>query len=361
MKMCQAMKQEGHEPILFCLQDKEDNSSAIWNQYGIFDRFSIMRTKTRSQYGYIFWALAALRKYDIDMVYTRSVNIGAICSLLGYRTVCELHDLPAGKFGPLWFRVFLIGLKKGRVIVITNALRSALAARYGKSLPEEFVRVAPDAVDLERFEDLPSAEFARQKLNIREQFTVGYAGHFYAGRGIDLILELSQTMPHVQFSLMGGRPEDVKTYEELIDRLSLQNITLHGFVANEELPLYLSACDVLLMPYQNSVAVSGGGNTAQFFSPMKLFEYMAAERLIISSNLPVLCEILNISNSVLLPFDDIQLWRKAIERALSDRNWRLSLGRQARTDVEKHTWRLRVTSVFTDMDHNRTDKLVTDQ
>ena len=90
------------------------------------------------------------------------------------------------------------------------------------------------------------------------------------------------------FLIVGGEPQDVENLRQRVRVIGLKNVILTGFVPNARLPLYQAACDVLLMPYQRQVAASSGGDIARYLSPMKLFEYMACERPIISSDLPVL-------------------------------------------------------------------------
>ena len=121
-----------------------------------------------------------------------------------------------------------------------------------------------------------------------------------------------------------------------------------GYVANSELPTFYAACDVLLMPYQREVAGSGGGNTANYMSPMKMFEYMATGRMIIASDLPVLREILDDTNAVLCDPDDIPAWRNALQRAKIDAEWSLSLAGNASAKVENFTWKRRVQNIFHD-------------
>ena len=56
----------------------------------------------------------------------------------------------------------------------------------------------------------------------------------------------------------------------------------------------ISKMDILLMPYSNKVRVSGNvSDTARFMSPLKLFDYMSSGKLIISSDLEVLREVVN--------------------------------------------------------------------
>ncbi len=145
--------------------------------------------------------------------------------------------------------------------------------------------------------------------------------------------------------IMGGRNNAIVDLRDRVDQRGLDNVRVLWFVPNGELPEYLAACDVLLMPYQRRVTVNGG-DTAAVMSPMKMFEYMAADRLIISSDLPVLREILDERNAVLCdPEDDLE-WVEALKRAENDRNWREELARIAYQDAEKYTWRKRVRLVL---------------
>jgi glycosyltransferase involved in cell wall biosynthesis len=82
-------------------------------------------------------------------------------------------------------------------------------------------------------------------------------------------------------------------------------------------------------------------------SPGKMFEYMAARRLIVSSDLPVIAEVLNEGNAVLCGPEEIDAWERALSRASMDADWRERLARKARRDVERYTYRSRVRQIFT--------------
>jgi glycosyltransferase involved in cell wall biosynthesis len=71
---------------------------------------------------------------------------------------------------------------------------------------------------------------------------------------------------------------------------------------------------------------------------MKMFEYMAAGRAIVSSDLPVIREILNEKNAVFCEPDEVGDWRLVIESLLDDEDQRTLLGNQARHDVQGYTW-----------------------
>ena len=123
-----------------------------------------------------------------------------------------------------------------------------------------------------------------------------------------------------------------------------------GAISNKFLELgitrFQAACDVLLMPYQRRVSASSGGDIGSFLSPMKMFEYLACGRVIISSNLPVLLEVLNETNAILLPPEDPALWVSAILEIKEDHTRRETLGNNARRDAKSYTWESRAARIF---------------
>ena len=193
---------------------------------------------------------------------------------------------------------FLILPGRKRLLPITEALRRAL------DLPLKQTVIAPDGVDLERYTALPDPVSARRILGLPAALTVLCTGHLYAGRGANLFLGLAGKFPQASFVWVGGRSVDRETWKERATGLT--NVTFTGFVPNERIPLYQSAADVLLMPYGRTVTTSSGGNTAKICSPMKMFEYMAAGRAILSSDLPVLQEVLDGTMAVFCPSDDAE-------------------------------------------------------
>ncbi|HZI25946.1 MAG TPA: glycosyltransferase, partial [Chryseolinea sp.] len=87
-------------------------------------------------------------------------------------------------------------------------------------------------------------------------------------------------------------------------------------------------------------------DSASVASPMKMFEYMAAGRGIVSADLPVIREVLNERNAVFCAPNEIGGWRLEIERLLEDEARRTKLGNQARRDVEGYTWLAREEKVL---------------
>jgi glycosyltransferase involved in cell wall biosynthesis len=130
----------------------------------------------------------------------------------------------------------------------------------------------------------------------------------------------------------------VKTWATRAVEQALTNVIFTGFVPNERIPMYQSAADVLLMPYQRTVATSSGGNTAEICSPMKMFEYMAAGRAILTCDLPVLREVLDEATAVFCPPDNIGAWESALSGLLANEKRRQALGQRARHAVRQYSW-----------------------
>jgi glycosyltransferase involved in cell wall biosynthesis len=102
--------------------------------------------------------------------------------------------------------------------------------------------------------------------------------------------------------------------------------------------------DVLLMPYQKSVSIGvARQDTARWMSPMKMFEYMASGVPLVSSDLPVLREVLEEGrNALLVAPSDPQAWVAAVDRLAVDAGFAAHLGATAHANYrEHHTWAAR--------------------
>ncbi|MCU0488754.1 MAG: glycosyltransferase [Anaerolineales bacterium] len=369
MKMSQALVEIGHtvrliaHPAVKMTTTKANPSGPEWEtlaeHYGLDPtvRFEIQWLSAQDRlrrYDFGWQAVRVARQWNADLLYTRLPQAGAIASQAGTPTVLEVHDLPQGKLGNLLFRWFVNGRGAYRLVVITRALADDLRTRF--SLPElknsdpamPFTIIAPDGVDLARYQGLPRPMAARQALGLArpEQFTAGYTGHLYAGRGADLILELAKRLPEVNFLIAGGEPGQVEHLAAECRSAKLENLTLLGFISNTRLPLYQAACEALLMPYQRQVAASSGGDIARYLSPMKVFEYLACGRAILSSDLPVLREVLNPENAILLPMEDIDAWATAIRNLQENPVFCARLAEQARRDAQKYSWEARARHIL---------------
>lgn len=318
---------------------------ALQHHYGLTVEFPLTWLPAHPRFRGYDYALRAVRfaqRLHADLLYTRHPQTAALSSLLRQPTIYEIHDLPQGQ-GKTILRIFLKGPGNRRLIAITKALADDLNTQY----PISNISTLPDGVDLSRYRNLPHPTDARAALPVPRPltsvFTLGYTGHLYPGRGTGLILALAARLPEFHFLLAGGNPEDVSRLRDQIDnsQFTIRNCQLTGFIPNADLPRYQAACDLLLMPYQHRVAASSRGDIAPYLSPMKLFEYLAAGRVILSSDLPVFREVLNPDNAILLPPEDVDAWVDAIRELHAHPEKRAALGSRARLDAEQYTWEAR--------------------
>ena len=131
------------------------------------------------------------------------------------------------------------------------------------------------------------------------QSLIVYVGQLYHGRGIEIVISLAEMLGDYNFLVVGGNEKDVISYS----KKSRANLHFYGFIDHSQIPYILKASDCLLMPYQKIVSVGyAGSDTASWMSPMKMFEFMSSGVPFISSDLPVLREILvHEKNCLLVP------------------------------------------------------------
>jgi glycosyltransferase involved in cell wall biosynthesis len=249
-----------------------------------------------------------------------------------------MHADNSGKLGAWWMRQFWKSNGRKVMTVTTSALRNALERSTKLQFRDEAVLLAPNGVELEKYDGLPNPVEARRQLNLPDGLTVGFTGHIYPGRGADLLFALAKEMPQVNFLWVGGTPELVEFWRGKLTEANATNVTMTGFVKHESIPLYQAAADILLMPYSRSIEASSGQDIAEVINPMKMFEYMASGRAMVSADLQSIREVLNDGNAVFCEPADIGMWKAAIESLLADESRRQALGSQARRDVAQLTW-----------------------
>jgi glycosyltransferase involved in cell wall biosynthesis len=349
MKVCQALAQLGHDVRLWSPGKVHTPSHELAAWYGLNTSFVIEwlpDLPRLKRYDFAVKAVQRAIQAKVDLVYTWLPQAGFLSLLRGLPLLLELHDRPTGRIGPWLLRRIDAMHGRKRFAVITRALESALRREFMLKLDQNNTVIAPNGVDLDRFSDLPSPSEARAQLNLPERLTAVYSGHFYAGRGMDILLGLARSFPQVQFLWVGGQPEAVEHHRKIIAGQGVVNVVMTGFIENQRLPVYQAAGEILLMPYERVIAGSGGGNSADICSPMKMFEYLACGRAILTSDLLVLREVLNDSNAVFCPPEELSGWCAALQELVDNPSRVAVLSQQARHDAVGYTWLARMQKIM---------------
>jgi glycosyltransferase involved in cell wall biosynthesis len=222
-------------------------------------------------------------------------------------------------------------------------ISKALAQVWQKlGVPAEKIHVAHDAVSLSLFEPMLTIAEARLRLGLQENRPVVlYAGSLYQDRGLDLLLDAAKALPDYSFWILGGSENDIARSKEAANSAGVTNVIFLGFVAHSRVPLYLFAADVLLMLWTWKVP------TISTCSPLKMFEYMAAQRTIIGPAFPTVVEVLEDGvDAILFEPDNLTEMVKAIRRGVEESH-RGKMAEAARRKVEAHyTWEQRCKGIL---------------
>jgi glycosyltransferase involved in cell wall biosynthesis len=284
-----------------------------------------------------------VRRLAPDLVYGRYLQGCFFCSLLGMSVIYEAHMLPTDlRSLDAWMHAGLLhSTHLKRLVLISHALKQDYKKTYGA--PDAFITVAPDAADRPRTDQ-------QLILENPHKLHVGYIGNLYAGRGIEIILDIAQACRWADFHIVGGQESDVHHWKSR--SAPLENVFFYGFVPPAMTDQYRQACDILIAPYQSRVLVYGEKKeTSQWMSPLKIFEYMAAGKAIVTSNLPAVREILQHGvTAFLCDPDEVSSWIHGLNTLRDNLELRTQLGQRARKAFETHyTWEARAALVLKDV------------
>jgi glycosyltransferase involved in cell wall biosynthesis len=165
---------------------------------------------------------------------------------------------------------------------------------------------------------------------------VTYAGHLYPWKGVDILLEALVRLPEADGLIVGGheREPDLGRLTDLARSLEIvDRVTFTGLVEPSAVPELLASATVLALPNPPS-AIS-----TKFTSPLKLFEYMAAGRAIVASDLPAIREVLTHNvDAILVKAGDPDALADGIRQVIEDPVLAGRLGQSAVENAAQYSW-----------------------
>ena len=335
MRMCNAFANKSLKVELLCKTNAKQNDNLIFDFYGIkFKSFKVKALYQRNEnklnsFLYAIWTFfKTFKTYKVN-IYSRSQLSSVLILLFSFKRIfIELYAPPSG-FYKLIFRFFLKKNRISKIIVISNELKKIISNDLD-IINDNILLVCHDGAD----------EIKNIKSNInfkKNKIDVGYVGHLYKGRGIELILELAKRNINVKFHLIGGNNYDINFWKK---KNKSNNIIFHGHIQPKLVPSYLRKFDILIAPYQNKVLISNGLNTVKWMSPLKIFEYMSAKKPILTSNLTVIKEVLeHKKNSYLCDPNDFEEWNDGLNFLINNFEFSNIISKQAFLDFKsKYTW-----------------------
>jgi glycosyltransferase involved in cell wall biosynthesis len=212
------------------------------------------------------------------------------------------------------------------LIAVSEAVATYLK---GYAPAKDRVHLVPNGVDLLRFPDnlQPSLPDPR--------FTVGFVGTMKPWHDLPTLLEafarFHREVPESRLLLVGDGPLRT-TLESRAKDLGIESaVVFAGAVPPAEVPGYLASMDVAIAPYP--------ADRPCYFSPLKVYEYMAAGLPTIGSAVGQLATLIAEGQTgYLYPAGDVEALHAQLRDLSTHPDWREQMGRNARHQAEHHSW-----------------------
>jgi glycosyltransferase involved in cell wall biosynthesis len=330
---CRALAARGHDVTLVVRPDTTRPPRDPWVFYGAapLARLQIVKSwpwpgATRRG-GYLAAACRRLMTSQADVVFTRDLGAAAMALRLpramrpavvyeahGYAPAvsAELPRMLGTTSAPSPSKLRRLAAREARVwrlangyVTLTKAHRSELTERFG---PRDNAAVVADGTRLP-----PSRTFAPAPPGAPQ---VGYAGHLYPWKGVDVLIEALALLPGVHGLIVGGQPgEKDRARLEALARLRgiADRVEFTGWMPPSDVSSAIARCQILALPNIRSTI------SERYTSPLKLFEYLGAGRVIVASDLPSVREVLTDGvDAVLVEPGQPRALAAAVERLLAD-------------------------------------------
>jgi glycosyltransferase involved in cell wall biosynthesis len=367
-KMCEAFGRQGLDVELWfpCQRDPEFAHVDMYEYYNVTRQF---RTRALGCDGFLpqtfqirlnrvlsdpyKWGVGAAflaRVRSADLYLTRSVEIAFWLIRMRLPTLFEIHQ-PLPRHGERLLSAIARRRSMRGVIGVTTHLGDYVVSL---GVPSTKVLVRPSGVDLSRFVPVRDRTECRRQLGLPlDRPIIGYVGRFRTRdpltgeefeKGVPVLLHtlaILRTLSDRQPVLLcvGGPSQAIDAYKALARELELpgDSYRFEGKVPPPLVPTWIRACDVVTVPWNR-------WDYSQ--SPLKLFEYMAAEVPVVAADLPALQQQLDHGrNALVVPSGDVRAMAESIQRLLENPALGRALSTQAAEDVRKYTWDERVKAI----------------
>ena len=324
IKMCESFSKLKHEVLLIT---SNASDKKVFDFYGVKSKFQIKKLKKYNTFPlglkYYLFSLSSIIEslnFKPDIYITRNYFTSFLLTILRKKNILELHHGIDVESRIVRFIVKNLNFFNHKCLLkfvaITNGVKKYYQNKF--SIKSNKIIVAPSGTSIEN-------KFFNNILKNKKKLSIGYFGSLYKSRGVDLIIKLSKIDRENKYFIFGN----LKNYKNIKNKFYSQNLFLNDYLPYKSVSKNILKMDVLLMPYQEKIVAAGNvGNIIDFTSPLKLFDYMACGKIIISSKIKVLQEILSEKKNVIFikNFNNAYTWKKEIQKIkfLNDKRYIIS-------------------------------------
>lgn len=219
--------------------------------------------------------------------------------------------------------------KASRIITVTEGIKQEIIKKY--RIPEEKIEVIGNGVNTDIFRPLNKRSNLKTKYGLDKNNVVAFAGILVEWQGLKYLIEAAPAILKEEtetiFLIIGDGPLKNDLIQKVKDLNIDKKFIFTGFVSYDEVPLYINASDVCVVP---KIPLKSG------YSPLKLYEYMACGKAVIASDVRGF-EILNqVKAGVLVEPQNSQKLSEAILQVLKDGALKNEMGKRGRNEVLMH-------------------------
>jgi glycosyltransferase involved in cell wall biosynthesis len=220
------------------------------------------------------------------------------------------------------------------VVVVSEALRSYMT---DQGVSPDRLSVMPNGADPDLFSPAVAPSPLRRALGWDQHFVVGFVGSMKPWHGVDVLLQALQLLGGAASpyrALLVGTGPELRNLQALVDRLELADaVYMPGAVSHDQVPDFLRATDLAVATY--------AADADEYFSPVKLFEYMAMGLPVVAARLGQVSQVIEPGRTGwLYPPGDAVALAETMRRVALDADLRHRVGAAARERVVSgYTWR----------------------
>ncbi|HQU15597.1 MAG: glycosyl transferase [Chromatiales bacterium 21-64-14] len=283
--------------------------------------------------------LACHRAYwQADLVYTRNLWVARWALAFGQRVVFDHYRPWADQIPPLQGWIFRILCHRRLLAHICHSEYTRLSyLRLG--VPESRILCVHNGYDPTRLGTPVEASAAKRAIGIPpERISVMYTGRINERKGIEIVIAAARRLPEIIFVLVGSYGNG--PIEQ--SARDVPNVRIFPWQSDTELPKFLYAADILLIP----PSAKPLGQFGVTVLPLKTFLYMGTGRPILAGDTPDLKEVLSHGrNAFLCRSDSTESLVAGIQTLAGDSVLRETLAATALRDARGFTWEARAKRV----------------